>query len=114
MKLFFKRAIIPSLFSVLFTAYTSKAVGQEMSKPVAIERAGLSMTVYTDNGEYFHNRHGMWRISRVVTSSGKEGIAKVFYAGVTFEGCLYREEIWIDGKLVYANTELFDRKASAI
>jgi len=60
------------------------------------------------DGDYWHNRVGQWRTVPITTSFGDKGVAKMFYAGLTPRGRLYREEMWLNGRIFIHGDTVID------
>lgn len=83
-----------------------KAALEINDNKATITMGKLILTMRID-GNYYHNRVNEWRITPVITSFGDRGFAKMFYAGMTPNGRLYREELWL-------NDQLFNRSETVV
>lgn len=75
----------------------SEKVAVEVTGNIAIATMGKLIITMQIDGNYYHDRVGQWRLSRVTTSFGDKGVARMFYAGLTPRGRLYYEEVWLNG-----------------
>ena len=72
-----------------------------------ITRGKLVLTI-SMRDSFWHNRVGMWRESPVTSSYGDRGIHRMFYAGMVPYGRLYREELWLNGRLFVRSETVID------
>lgn len=72
---------------------------------VTIGKLNFTMPI---DGNYYHNRVGQWRTTPVITSFGDVGVTKMFYAGLTPYGRLYREELWLNGQIFNRSETVID------
>ena len=80
----------------------------EVTGNTAIATMGKLIITMPIDGTYWHNRVGAWRTVPVTTSFGDKGVAKMFYGGMTANGRLYREELWLNGRLFNRSETVVD------
>jgi hypothetical protein len=80
----------------------------EVSGNTATATIGKLIITMPVDGSYYHNRVGLWRTTPVTTTFGDRGVAKMFYAGMVPNGRLYREELWMNGRLFYRSETVVD------
>jgi hypothetical protein len=100
------------VFNYKSTGYEATMNGEklavEVSGNTAVATMGKLIITMSVDGGYYHNRVGFWRTMPVTTSFGDKGIAKMFYAGMTPNGRLYREELWLNGRLFNRSETVID------
>lgn len=83
-------------------------IAVEVSSSTAIAKMGKLVITTSIDGSYYHNRVGQWRTTPVTTSFGDSGYARMFYAGMVPNGRLYREELWLNGRLFSRSETVID------
>lgn len=89
-------------------------LAMEVSGVTATVTMGKLVITMPIDGSYYHNRVGQWRTTPVTTSFGDRGIAKMFYAGMVPNGRLYREELWLNGRLFNRSETVIDHNDQII
>lgn len=106
----------PLVFAVInykSNGFEATIEGQKLSVEVSANKVVMTMgkiimTASIDSGGYYHNRVGAWRRTDVTTSTGDKGFARMFYAGMTPSGRLYREELWLNGSRLNRSETVID------
>lgn len=100
------------IFNYKSTGYEATMNGEKLAVEVtgntAVATMGKLIITMPIDGSYYHNRVGFWRTTPVTTSFGDKGVAKMFYAGMTPNGRLYREELWLNGRMYYQSETVVD------
>ena len=100
------------IFNYKSTGYEATMNGEKVAVEVtgntAVATMGKLIITMSVDGSYYHNRVGFWRNTPVITSFGDKGVAKMFYAGMTPNGRLYREELWLNGRLFNRSEAVID------
>lgn len=100
------------VFNYKSTGYEARMNGEKLSFEVnsntAITTMGKLVIVTQVDGSYYHNHVGYSYVRPVTTSFGDSGFAKMFYAGLTPNGRLYREELWLNGRLFSQSETVID------
>lgn len=106
------RIVGQMIFHYKSNGYEATMNGEKLAVEVtgntAVATMGKLIITMSVNGTYYHNRVGFWRTTPVTTSFGDKGIAKMFYAGMTPNGRLYREELWLNGRLFNRSETVID------
>ena len=95
------------------SGYEATMKGEKLAVEVTGTKAVATMgklviTIPVDSDGWYHKRVGQLRARPVSTSFGDSGSARMFYVGLTPEGRLYREELWLNGKLFNRSETVID------